>query len=123
MKQAVKVAGFNLIVIGTVGLLITEFSLESWCTASLLTKVFAGFNCVGLATLAYAHWGMKSQQMVIDSWLEFLLVGNMRERYNWFFGFLGFLGFLGFIEPWYFAFFAFFLFFLVPLIKKSRKSN
>ena len=60
MKQAIKVVGFSLIIIGTVGLLVTEFSLESGCTASLLTKVFAAFNGVGLATLAYALWGMKS---------------------------------------------------------------
>ena len=63
MKQAIKVVGFSLIIIGTVGLLVTEFALESGCTASLLTKVFASFNGVGLATLAYAHWGMQSQQM------------------------------------------------------------
>jgi len=60
MKQAIKVAGFGLIIVGTVGLLATEFSLESGCTASLLTKIFAAFNGVGLATLAYALWGMKS---------------------------------------------------------------
>ena len=60
-KQAIKVAGFSLIIIGTVGLLATEFSLKSGCTASILTKVFAAFNGVGLAALAYAHWGMQSQ--------------------------------------------------------------
>ena len=63
MKEAIKIIGFGLIIIGTVGLLVTEFSLESGCTASLLTKVFASFNGVGLATLSYAHWGMQSQQM------------------------------------------------------------
>jgi hypothetical protein len=63
MKQVFKVVGFSLIIIGTVGLLVTEFSLESGCTASLLTKVFASFNGVGLATLAYAHWGIRSRQL------------------------------------------------------------
>ena len=63
MKQVFKVVGFSLIIIGTVGLLVTEFSLESGCTASLLTKVFAASNGVGLATLAYAHWGMRSRQL------------------------------------------------------------
>ena len=63
MKQVFKVVGFSLIIIGTVGLLVTEFSLESGCTASLLTKVFASFNGVGLATLAYAHWCMRSRQL------------------------------------------------------------
>ena len=63
MKQAIKVAGFGLIIVGTVGLLVTEFAIESGCTASFLTKVFAAFTGVGLATLAYALWGMKSLQM------------------------------------------------------------
>jgi hypothetical protein len=63
MKQVFKVVGFSLLIIGTVGLLVTEFALESGCTASLLTKVFAAFNGVGLATLAYAHWGMRSRQL------------------------------------------------------------
>jgi len=67
MKQVFKVVGFSLIIIGTVGLLVTEFSLESGCTASLLTKVFASFNGVGLATLAYAHWGIRSRQLGTDS--------------------------------------------------------
>jgi hypothetical protein len=62
MKQAFEVVGFGLVVIGTVGLLVTEFSLESGCTASLLTKVFAASNGVGLAALACAHWAMRSQQ-------------------------------------------------------------
>ena len=63
MKQVFEVVGFSLIIIGTVGLLVTEFALESGCTASLLTKVFAASNGVGLATLAYAHWGMRSRQL------------------------------------------------------------
>ena len=62
MKEASKVVGFGLVIIGTLGLLVTEFSLESGCTASLLTKVFAAFDGVGLAALAYAHWGMRSQR-------------------------------------------------------------
>jgi hypothetical protein len=63
MKQAIRILGFSLIIAGTVGLLVIEFALESGCTASLLTKVFASFNGVGLAALAYAHWGMRSQQV------------------------------------------------------------
>jgi hypothetical protein len=60
MNQAIKIFSFSLIIIGTMGLLVTEFAVESGCTASLLTKIFAAFNGVGLATLAYALWGMKS---------------------------------------------------------------
>jgi hypothetical protein len=63
VKEYVNALGFALIAIGTVGLLVTEFALESGCTASALTKVFAASNVVGLATLAYSHWGMRSQQM------------------------------------------------------------
>jgi len=63
VKEYISVLGFVLIAIGTVGLLVTEFALESGCTASVLTKVFAASNVVGFATLAYAHWGMRSQQM------------------------------------------------------------
>jgi hypothetical protein len=62
MKEALKVAGFGLVIIGTAGLLVTEFSLESGCTASLLTRVFAAFDGVGLAALAFAHWGLRSQR-------------------------------------------------------------
>lgn len=62
-KEAIKIIGFSLLIIGTVGLLVTEFALESGCTASLLTKVFAASNGVGLATLAYAHWGIRSRQL------------------------------------------------------------
>jgi len=65
MKEALKVAGFGLVIIGTAGLLVTEFSLESGCTASLLTRVFAPFDGVGLAALAFAHWGLRSQRTAI----------------------------------------------------------
>ncbi len=61
MKEAVKVIGFSLVIIGTIGLLVTEFAIESGCTASLLTKVFAASNVAGLATLAYVFWGMRSK--------------------------------------------------------------
>ena len=61
MKEAITVIGFSLLIIGTIGLLITEFALESGCTASRLTKVFAASNVAGLATLAYVFWGMRSR--------------------------------------------------------------
>ncbi len=61
VKEYVNALGFALIAIGTVGLLVTEFALESGCTASALTKVFAASNGVGFAALAYAHWRMRQK--------------------------------------------------------------
>jgi len=56
MKQIVKLSAFILLIIGTSGLLINEFIFD-WGTAATLT--FASVNVVGLATLAFVHWGMQ----------------------------------------------------------------
>ena len=56
MKQIVKLSAFILLGIGTFGLLINEFVFDWGRTATL---TFASVNVVGLATLAFVHWGMQ----------------------------------------------------------------
>ena len=61
MKQGVKLSGFILLIIGTLGLIITEI-ITRWGDAVVwqhLTLTFAAVNVLGFATLAFAHWGMK----------------------------------------------------------------
>lgn len=56
MKQVVKFSGFVLVIIGTFGLLITEF-ISDWGRTATLT--FAALNIVGLAKLAFTYRVMK----------------------------------------------------------------
>jgi hypothetical protein len=56
MKEVVKLSGFILLIIGTLGLLINEFVFD-WGRAATIT--FAAFNIAGFATLAVTHWGMR----------------------------------------------------------------
>jgi len=56
MKELLKLIGFCLLIIGTLGILITEFVIDQSRTYTL---TFAAINAVGLATLAIAHWGTK----------------------------------------------------------------
>ena len=56
IREYAKRSGFVLLIIGTLGLIIAEFILDGGRAATL---TFAAFNVVGLATLAFAHWGMK----------------------------------------------------------------
>ena len=56
MRDAVIIGASVLLVIGTGGLLINEFFFD-WGRAPTVT--FAVVNVVGLAFLAYAHWGMR----------------------------------------------------------------
>ncbi len=58
MREVLKLTSFILLIIGTLGLLITEFAFE-WGSAA--TLIFAAFNVVGLAILAYRYWGMKKE--------------------------------------------------------------
>jgi len=46
MKEILKLTSFILLIIGTLGLLITEFAFE-WGSAA--TLIFAALNVVGLA--------------------------------------------------------------------------
>ncbi len=56
MKNFLKITGFALIIVGTVGLLLNEFVLEY---SSTRTIIFAVVDFVGLVNLAFAHFGMK----------------------------------------------------------------
>ena len=56
MKHVIKLSGFILVAIGTLGLLINEF-IFGWGRAVTIT--FAAINAAGLAALAFALWGMK----------------------------------------------------------------
>lgn len=60
MRSVIKLSGFILVGIGTLGLLITEF-VSDWGNAGSpnFTLIFAAVNVVGLAILAFAHWGMR----------------------------------------------------------------
>ena len=57
MREIVKLIGFILIGIGTLGLLASEL-IFNWCSAVTLT--LAAVNVAGFAALAFAHWGMKT---------------------------------------------------------------
>ncbi len=58
VKEVVKLSGFILIIIGTLGLLINEFIFDWGSTATI---TFAAVNVVGFAILAFAFWGMKKE--------------------------------------------------------------
>ncbi|MFC1955088.1 hypothetical protein ACFLWZ_00870 [Chloroflexota bacterium] len=59
MRNSIKLGGFILIIIGTAGLLLNEFV---WEHSTTCTIIFAVVNFVGLAKLAFAHFGMKQSQ-------------------------------------------------------------
>jgi hypothetical protein len=60
LRNFIKISGFLLITIGTAGLLLNEFVLNS---SEIISHnraiVFAVANFVGLVNLAFAHFGMK----------------------------------------------------------------
>ncbi|MEA3335342.1 MAG: hypothetical protein U9R25_05490 [Chloroflexota bacterium] len=56
MKKYTGWIAFALLVVGTLGLLANEMIFD-W--GSPATLMFAVFNVVGLALLAFVHWGMK----------------------------------------------------------------
>jgi len=56
MREFIKISGFVLIFVGTVGLLLNEFV---WGTGSSCTISFAVANFVGLVSLAFAHFAMR----------------------------------------------------------------
>ena len=58
MREVAKLSAFILLIIGTLGLLINEFIFDWGRTATL---TFAALNVVGLAILAYTHWGMEKE--------------------------------------------------------------
>jgi len=56
LTSFIKISGFILVIIGTIGLLLNEFVWES---SSVRTIIFAVVNFVGLVNLAFSHFGMK----------------------------------------------------------------
>jgi len=56
LREVVKLGAFILLGIGTIGLLSNEFIFD-W--GRVATLIFAFFNFVGLAILAFSYWGMK----------------------------------------------------------------
>ena len=56
MKNYIELIAFALLILGTLGLLANE-AIFAWGRPATLT--FAVLNVVGLATLAYVHWGMQ----------------------------------------------------------------
>ena len=63
MRDVVKLAGFLLVIIGLVGLLVTEFVVD-WGNGSSrgFTLAFAAVDALGLAMVAFAQWGIKSHR-------------------------------------------------------------
>jgi len=58
LKEFIRLSGFVLVAIGTIGLLLNEFV---WEQSSGRTIIFAVVNFVGLVDLAFAHFGMKNK--------------------------------------------------------------
>ena len=56
MKEAIKLGGFILLGVGTVGLLVNELAMDWGRTA---TVTFAIVNLVGFITLAISRWCLK----------------------------------------------------------------
>jgi len=57
-KELAKLTGFILVTIGFLGFIIKDFVID---LGRVVTIVFAVINAVGLATLAFTHWGMNRQ--------------------------------------------------------------
>jgi hypothetical protein len=58
LRSFIKISGFVLIVVGTVGLLLNEFV---WDGGTTRTIIFAVVDFVGLVNLAFAHFGMRGE--------------------------------------------------------------
>ncbi len=60
LKEFIKISGFVLIIVGTVGLLLNEFA---WEHSSSRTIIFAIVDFVGLVNLAFSHFGMRNNKV------------------------------------------------------------
>jgi hypothetical protein len=60
LRNFLKISGFALIIIGTVGLLLNEFV---WEHSSTRTIIFGVVDLVGLVDLAFAHFGLKQSKV------------------------------------------------------------
>ena len=56
MRNFLKISSFALVLTGTVGLLLNEFTLTH---SSSRTIIFAVVNFVGLVNLAFAHFALR----------------------------------------------------------------
>jgi len=56
MKNFLRITAFILIIVGTAGLLLSEFV---WEHSSPRTIIFAVVNFVGLVSLGFASFGMR----------------------------------------------------------------
>jgi hypothetical protein len=56
LRNFIRISGFVLIIVGTVGLLLNEFVWEDGTTRAI---IFAVVDFVGLVNLAFAHFGMR----------------------------------------------------------------
>jgi len=59
LRELVKISGFALIFVGTVGLLLNEFVLDA---PSSCTIILAVANFVGLVNLTFAHFVMRKSK-------------------------------------------------------------
>jgi hypothetical protein len=58
MRKFIKISGFVLVTVGTIGLLLNEFV---WSGGTTRTIIFAVVDFVGLVNLAFAFWGMRKK--------------------------------------------------------------
>jgi hypothetical protein len=58
LRNFIKISGFVLIIIGTVGLLLNEFV---WDGGTTRTIIFGVVDFVGLVNLAFAYFGMRGE--------------------------------------------------------------
>jgi len=58
MRNFIKISGFVLVFVATVGLLLSEFV---WAHSSSRTSIFWWVNLLWLVYLALAQWGLKSK--------------------------------------------------------------
>jgi len=58
VRNFLKISGFILIAIGTIGLLLNEFL---WPGSSGRTIIFAVVSFTGFVNLAFAHFALKKQ--------------------------------------------------------------
>jgi len=60
MREVAKLSAFILLIIGTIGLLMSELVFD-WGRVTTLT--FGGLNVLGLAILAFTTWGIKKEPL------------------------------------------------------------
>jgi hypothetical protein len=58
LRNFIKISGFVLVIVGTIGLLLNEFV---WDGSTTRTIIFAVVDFVGLVNLAFAYFGMRGE--------------------------------------------------------------